>query len=87
VSDLEKRDKVAEAETKSLWAECFIAIRNGDEVRTLSGMIDTYGIEHEMDTGSFWLDNVAYSQLLNFGHTVTIHFPGRMVVETQTMEA
>lgn len=52
--------------------ECFIAIRQGDSVRTYSGIADVVEVEPD----DYWS---AYS--IYGGYNVNVHFDGKMVSE------
>lgn len=46
MNDIEKRDRLATPESEEHhWGECFIAVRDGDMVRTLSGIAFEFELE------------------------------------------
>lgn len=51
MNDIEKRDRLAQAPgpEEHHWGECFIAIRDGDMVHTLSGIACEFELELEQE--------------------------------------
>lgn len=78
MSTLEKRDRLGRPAKDESWGECFIAIREGDEVRTISGIADSLDIEHD----PVWSTGIQ----LHCEHQVSIHFVGTVVEELRPFD-
>lgn len=85
MSDLEKRDRLAEPIEADTGGECFIAFKLGDgTVHTLSGMADSIHFETDRDE---WIDdNFVLHTILHGGIDVTIHFTDRIIQETRPFD-
>ena len=55
MNDIERRDRLAQAPgpEEHRWGECFIAVRDGDMVRTLSGIAFEFELEFPEECFSF----------------------------------
>lgn len=80
MAELERRDKLAQPQDEHD-GECFIAYRHGDKVHTLSGMADSFNMDADMDSVLDWYGDRRLQ--LNLGHTVTIHFYGKVIEEVR----
>lgn len=83
MTGLEKRDRLAPAAEANEWGECFIAARDGDMVHTLSGIADSFELEHDME--HCWSSH-HISMEPTGGITVTIHFSGTVVEERRPFD-
>lgn len=85
MSDLERRDRLAEPIEADAGGECFIAFKLADgTVHTLSGMADRINLERVRDD---WMDsNFVLHTMLHDGIDVTIHFTDRIVRETRPFD-
>ena len=85
MSNLERRDRLAEPIEADADGECFIAFKLADgTVHTLSGMADSIHLEKGMDD---WMDNnFVLHTMLHEGIDVTIHFTDRIVRETRPFD-
>lgn len=85
MSDLERRDRLAEPIEVDAGGECFIAFKLADgTVHTLSRMADRINLEKGRDD---WMDsNFVLHTMLNEGIDVTIHFTDRIVRETRPFD-
>lgn len=78
MNDIEKRDRLAPASVNE-WGECFIAVRDGDMVHTLSGIADRFELEYDMEEQPIDWHRIRMEP--TGGHTVTVHFDGTVVEE------
>lgn len=85
MSDLERRDRLAEPIEADAGGECFIAFKLADgTVHTLSGMADRINLESNRDD---WIDdNFVLHTIVHEGIDVTIHFTDRIVQEKRTFD-
>lgn len=82
MSDLERRDRLAEPEpaAEQAYGECFIAINTQDgSVVTISGIIDHVEESRDIEDHIDWLRGTKYMEAT--GWNVTIHFVGNIVEE------
>lgn len=85
MSDLSRRNELGrKAERDSGWGECFIAVRKGDKVHTLSGMAQEVQMEREDlwgTTGPVLEDPLEYGRL-----QVSVLFRGDVVEELRPFD-
>ena len=87
MSDLEKRDRLAEPEpaAEQTYGECFIAIHMKDgSVVTISGIADMVEESRDIEDRIDWYGNTRYMEAT--GWNVTIHFVGNIVEEHRQVD-
>ena len=87
MSDLERRDRLAEPEpaAEQTYGECFIAINMQDgSVVTISGIIDHIEESRDIEDRIDWLRGTKYMEAT--GWNVTIHFIGNIVEEHKPLD-
>ena len=87
MSDLEKRDRLAEPEpaAEQTYGECFIAIHMKDgSVVTISGIADMVEESRDIDDHIDWWRGTKYMEAT--GWNVTIHFVGNIVEEHRPLD-
>lgn len=80
---LEKRYKLGNPTRQESWGECFVAVRQGDQVHTLSGIALTFDLENEIEQR---MDDSFYSFMPTGDITLTIHFRGDVVMELRPFD-
>lgn len=85
MSNLSRRNELGrKAERDSGWGECFIAIREGDKVHTLSGMAQEVHMEREDIWATSGLDLIS---LMGLGELqVSVSFRGDVVEELRPFD-
>ena len=87
MSDLERRDRLAEPEpaAEQTYGECFIAINTQDGiVVTISGIIDHREENRDIEDHIDWWRGTKYMEAT--GWNVTIHFIGNIVEEHKPLD-
>jgi len=80
VSDLERRDRLAEPAAEQTYGECFIALHMKDgAVHTISGVVDLVEEKADMEDYIDWCRGTRYMEPT--GWNVTVHFVGSIVEE------
>lgn len=80
---LEKRDKLDNPTRRESWGECFVAVRQGDQVRTLSGIAFSFDLENEIEQR---MDDGFYSFAPTGEITLTIRFRSDVVMELRPFD-
>lgn len=80
---LEKRDKLGNPTKQESWGECFVAVRQGDQVRTLSGIALSFDLENEIERR---MEDNYYSFAPTGEITLTIHFGSDVVMELRPFD-
>lgn len=80
---LEKRDKLSNPTKQESWGECFVAVRQGDQVRTLSGIALSFDLENEVERH---MEDNYYSFAPTGNITLTIHFGSDVVMELRPFD-
>lgn len=85
MSDLERRDRLAEPAAEQTYGEGFIAIHMKDgRVVTISGVVDLVEEKRDMDDFIDWYGNRRYMEAT--GWDVTVHFVGNIVEEIRPLD-
>lgn len=85
MSDLERRDRLAEPATEQTYGECFIAIHMKDgSVVTISGIADMVEENSDVKDRTDWWGGTRYMEAT--GWNVTIHFVGNIVEEHRQVD-
>lgn len=80
MSDLERRDRLAEPAAEQTYGEGFIAIHMKDgSVVTISGIVDTVEEKPDMEDHISWYGDRILHDVT--GGNVTVHFVGNIVKE------
>lgn len=80
---LEKRDKLDNPTRQESWGECFVAVRHGDQVRTLSGIALSFDLENEIERR---MEDNYYSSAPTGNITLTIRFRSDVVMELRPFD-
>lgn len=85
MSDLIRRNELGRKDERdSGWGECFIAIREGDKVHTLSGMAQEVNMEREDLWGTSRPDLMSLMDLCEL--QVSVRFRGDVVEELRPFD-
>lgn len=80
---LERRDKLGNPTKQESWGECFVAVRQGDQVRTMSGIALSFDLENEIEQR---MDDGFYNFMPTGDITLTIHFGSDVVMELRPFD-
>ena len=85
MSDLEKRDRLAEPATEQTYGEGFIAVHMKDgSVVTISGIVDFVEEKRDVEDRIDLYGNSRYMEAT--GWNVTVHFVGNIVEEYRPLD-